>query len=418
MPCPYVRQYTSSYLSATHTVGVSLKLQGVTIPNNSLVDLEDLFYTANNNQNPTNANGHDQTLVCVTDLVDCCHTPRTVRGDWYYPDGSVVQFDAGGPTFRANRGPNEVISERQFYGSVHFFRKYSPRQSGLYCCKLPSAADPNVNETLCAGIGELLFCFYFTNLNFLCMYNNDSTVDFGPDFRVPPVTISPSGSTGTAGETYSLMCSATLHPNSVTPFPSDVPSPTLEWLFGPNNSSLPSGVISALGTTFDSVDTYTSTLQFSQLSQFHAGMYTCRLGPGRLANHAMVTVNGMLIIHFFLLLYVDFSFLPVPTVSVQIITSGAPVLGQNYSLTCSVNGAENLNPTITYQWTKNSGTQAQIQVGSDPRVLSFSPLSLSDAGRYTCQATVSSLYLIDNINTMDSQDVTIQGEFRSVLILE
>ena len=122
-------------------------------------------------------------------------------------------------------------------------------------------------------------------------------MDFGTDFRVPPVIISPSGSTGTAGETYSLTCSTTLNSNSV-PFPSDVPSPTYEWFFGPNNSSLPTGV-TPMATTFDLVDTFTSTLQFSQLSQpLHAGMYTCRLGPGRLANHAMVTVNGRIMMIF------------------------------------------------------------------------------------------------------------------------
>ena len=115
-------------------------------------------------------------------------------------------------------------------------------------------------------------------------------MNFGTDFRLPPVTISPSGSTGIAGETYSLMCSTTLHLSSI-PLPSDVPSPTFEWFFGPNNSSLSSGVTSP-ETTFDNLDTYTSTLQFSPLSQSHAGMYTCRLGPGRLASHAMVTVNG------------------------------------------------------------------------------------------------------------------------------
>ena len=117
-------------------------------------------------------------------------------------------------------------------------------------------------------------------------------MNFGPDFTVPPVTISPSGSTGTAGEIYSLMCSATLHPDS-TPLPSGVPSPNFEWFFGPNNSSLPSDMTSP-DTTFNNVDTYTSTLQFSPLSQsLHAGKYTCLLGPGRLANHANVTVNGI-----------------------------------------------------------------------------------------------------------------------------
>ena len=116
-------------------------------------------------------------------------------------------------------------------------------------------------------------------------------MNFGLDHKVPPVTIFPSDSTGTAGETYSLMCSTTLHSDSV-PLPSDVPSPAFEWFFGPNNSSLPSGVTPI--ATVENGNTYTSMLQFSPLSQSHAGMYTCRLGPGRLANHAMVAINGML----------------------------------------------------------------------------------------------------------------------------
>ena len=117
-----------------------------------------------------------------------------------------------------------------------------------------------------------------------------STVDFGSDFTVNPVTISPSGS-NTAGETYSLICSATLI--DPIPLPSNVPSPTFEWFFGPNgNASLPSGVTPKT-TILSSGNTYTSTLLFSPLSQSHTGMYTCRLGAGILANSAMVTVNCM-----------------------------------------------------------------------------------------------------------------------------
>ena len=88
------------------------------------------------------------------------------------------------------------------------------------------------------------------------------------------------------------------------------------------------------------------------------------------------------------------------------------MLGQNgYSLTCGVNGAHNLNASIIYQWTKNNGTQTQIQVGANPAVLSFSPLKLSDAGRYTCNITVSSLHLDNDIIMKGSEDVTIQSEF-------
>ena len=81
-------------------------------------------------------------------------------------------------------------------------------------------------------------------------------------------------------------------------------------------------------------------------------------------------------------------------------------MGQNsYSLNCGVSGAASLNPSITYQW--NNG---QIQVGANHEVLSFSPLRLSDAGRYTCQATVSSPYLNNDITIMGSQDVILQSE--------
>ena len=147
------------FLSHTCAVGVSLILHGVTIPNNSLVEFEDTLYTVAPNPcclEPTNANGlHDQTLVCVTDLVDCCDAPHTVRGDWYDPDRNIITSTAS-PAFRSNRGPNEVLSGRQFYGSVRIFRRYTPRQRGRFRCELPSAADPNVNQILYANIGKFL----------------------------------------------------------------------------------------------------------------------------------------------------------------------------------------------------------------------------------------------------------------------
>ena len=38
---------------------------------------------------------------------------RTLHGDWYYSDGSRVESDAGGRTFRRNRGANEVATNAQ-----------------------------------------------------------------------------------------------------------------------------------------------------------------------------------------------------------------------------------------------------------------------------------------------------------------
>ena len=115
------------------------------------MDIDDILYTTNDGQNPTNGNGHDQTLVCETDLVDCCDAPLTVRGNWYFPNGDIVT-DTGSRVFRSNRGPNEA---GQPLGSVRIFRRYTPTQRGRFRCELPSSADPNVTQTLNANIGGL-----------------------------------------------------------------------------------------------------------------------------------------------------------------------------------------------------------------------------------------------------------------------
>jgi hypothetical protein len=124
-------------------------------------------------------------------------------------------------------------------------------------------------------------------------------VNFGFRFDFDHVIISPStGSTATtAGQRdYSLTCSATLFdPNRL---PSGIPLPTFQWSFD-GSSSLPSGVTAmptVMSSSNSSSETYTSALQFnSPLSQsLHTGVYTCQLGPGRLVNSVMVTVNGMI----------------------------------------------------------------------------------------------------------------------------
>ena len=117
---------------------------------------------------------------------------------------------------------------------------------------------------------------------------------FGFRYNVDHVIISPStGSTATtAGEAYSLTCSSTLYQPSR--LPSDVPSPNFQWFLN-GCASLPSGVTAmptVVSSMNDTSQTFTSTLQISSLNQCHAGMYTCRLGPARLTNNIVVSVNG------------------------------------------------------------------------------------------------------------------------------
>ena len=115
-------------------------------------------------------------------------------------------------------------------------------------------------------------------------------VNFGTSYPDNQVILSSSGPS-TAGTAFLLTCSATLV--SPLPLPSNVPPPSFEWFYGPHgNTSLPSGVIPSATVRMNHND-YTSTLQFSPaLYKSHAGMYTCRLGAGRLRNSTVISVQG------------------------------------------------------------------------------------------------------------------------------
>ena len=83
------------------------------------------------------------------------------------------------------------------------------------------------------------------------------------------------------------------------------------------------------------------------------------------------------------------------------------MVGSLYSLTCTVTGAERLadaGAMVTYQWIKNGAVVSDQTMAT----LSFSPLTFSDAGSYTCQATITSSLLSDPINTALSNSVGVQ----------
>ena len=89
--------------------------------------------------------------------------------------------------------------------------------------------------------------------------------------------------------------------------------------------------------------------------------------------------------------------------SVQIETGrDNPVLGVMYTLTCNVTGAA----VTTYQWRKNGS----ILQGQTTEILSFSPLRLSDAGRYTCGITV-----MDSPILSSGTDIVLQSKYNIML---
>ena len=82
----------------------------------------------------------------------------------------------------------------------------------------------------------------------------------------------------------------------------------------------------------------------------------------------------------------------VVSIGVVTTTSGTSTAGETYSLECTV--TETTDPA-TYQWLDRNGTQL-----TSSSQLEFSPLLASDAGTYTCRATVGSV-VVEGSKTLE-----------------
>ena len=137
----------------TVTVGASLELLGVNLPNDSLVDVHHVLDVSDSVLVP----GYNHpTLHCFTDLVDCCNAPRAKLGEWYFPNGTALDFDFPGVdvTFRRNRGPNGPYGPggQRVLGVVRLFRRGLPPERGRFRCEIPTAAG--INQTVYINICE------------------------------------------------------------------------------------------------------------------------------------------------------------------------------------------------------------------------------------------------------------------------
>ena len=113
-------------------------------------------------------------------------------------------------------------------------------------------------------------------------------------------------------------------------------------------------------------------------------------------------------------------FIAAPLITVKVTSNlNTPLMvGQTDNiLTCDVSGADNLNPTIAYLWTKDDG-HTQTQVGTNSN-LTLSSLRFSHIGDYTCNVTINSTLLNNNISisSNNSQRVIIQSELNYLTII-
>ena len=124
-----------AFLHCINSSGVYLALRGVFIVNNSQVNIRNV------GQSSDSPNG---ALQCITDRTPCCLNQNPRHGEWYLPNGALVQGTASTTAFYRNRGDNGEVSLNRPSDVM------SP--IGQFCCEVPDATD--TNQTLCVNIGE------------------------------------------------------------------------------------------------------------------------------------------------------------------------------------------------------------------------------------------------------------------------
>ena len=93
------------------------------------------------------AGDNSDSVVCRTDLDTCCSGGQgSHRGDWYFPDGSPLEFSG---TIYLGRGAKRVIIRRTNGGATE--------PTGIYRCDVSTNAvhditDISVRETVYVGL--------------------------------------------------------------------------------------------------------------------------------------------------------------------------------------------------------------------------------------------------------------------------
>ena len=73
-------------------------------------------------------------LICMTDRTDCCKVLGNRRGEWRFPNGTLVDRNSAGGDLYRNRSTQQVLLNR---------RNNALGPLGSYCCEVGTVADPN-----------------------------------------------------------------------------------------------------------------------------------------------------------------------------------------------------------------------------------------------------------------------------------
>ena len=112
-----------------------LSFKGNNLPNNSYVEISQIG----------NAGDGSDSVQCISELDYCCnnHTSQLVA-DWYFPDGTRLNFSSGFDDIYESRISHRADLRR---------RNMDNSTTGIYCCRVPfSVSNPLERKMLCVGV--------------------------------------------------------------------------------------------------------------------------------------------------------------------------------------------------------------------------------------------------------------------------
>ena len=114
-----------------------VSFMGVNLPNHAYVNL-----TLVGNDHISDSGN---TVRCHTNLETCCTDRQGIhRGDWYFPNSSVL----------AGAGGGSDIYKRRSDQVIHLRRRNTASPSGIYHCEIPTEA---VNDGVNTIFGETVY---------------------------------------------------------------------------------------------------------------------------------------------------------------------------------------------------------------------------------------------------------------------
>ena len=130
-----------------------VSFMGLNLANHSYVDLSLV------------GSSDSSSVQCITDQQRCCSSAQGIhRGDWYFPNGSVLQFSGDNFNTYESRGPQRVSLLRLDANLTG---------SGIYCCSISTNAVHDDTDIL------------IRDVVYVGLYRSDQGKPTSPQFPLP-----------------------------------------------------------------------------------------------------------------------------------------------------------------------------------------------------------------------------------------